>query len=166
MIRHLPYSFYKKTWIPSLKGERRRYYWYFKKVGVLRHVGEVTIVLSKLSRNTGHKQTKILVTNLPNDVDARTILAVYQKRWTVEILFRELKDGLGMGQYQIQGNVGHSERAIAIPIICHLVIQIAQYREIPKEGSWGIEKLRWSFVQRISIHQYLNDKKNLEKKAA
>ena len=53
------------------------------------HVGEVTIILSKLSRNSGHKQTKLIVTNLPQDVDARTILSVYQRRWIVEMLFRD-----------------------------------------------------------------------------
>ena len=166
LIKHLPKNLYKKIWIPSLKGDRRRYYWYFKKRGDLRHVGKVTIILSKLSRNVGHKRTKLIVTNLPSDVDARSILAIYQKRWPIEIIFRELKDTLGMGQYQIQGDVGHCERSVAIPVICYLVLLCLQHRDIPGMGSWGIAKLRWNFIQRVSIAQFQNNQKNLEKKAA
>jgi len=166
LIKHLPKSKYKKTWIPSLKGDRRRYYWYFQKRGSLRHVGEVTIILSKLSRNNGHKHTKLIVTNLPKDVEARAILQIYQKRWPIEIIFRELKDCLGMGQYQIQGDVEHCERGVAIPIISYLLLLYFQHKNIPDNGSWGIAKLRWNFIQRVTLAQFQTNQKNLEKNAA
>jgi hypothetical protein len=38
LIKHLPKSKYKKTWIPSLKGDRRRYYWYFQHKNIPAHI--------------------------------------------------------------------------------------------------------------------------------
>ncbi len=43
----------------------------------LRHVGDVTGVLSKKGRNVGPKRTKILVTNLP-EVTARPVITIYR----------------------------------------------------------------------------------------
>jgi hypothetical protein len=50
----------------------------------LRHVGDVTVVLSKRGRNLGPKQTKILVTNLAMLTPSQ-VVCIYQKRWAVEI---------------------------------------------------------------------------------
>jgi len=50
----------------------------------LRHVGDVTVVLSKTGRNVSPSKTKILVTNLA-DLTPRYIVYAYQKRWAIEI---------------------------------------------------------------------------------
>ena len=58
------------------------------------------MILSKQRRNHGPKQTKILVTNLP-EVSARQVVDVYRRRWSVELLFKELKGATGLGQHQV-----------------------------------------------------------------
>ena len=63
-VIYLPKCHYKKAWFPQPDG-RRRVYWVFSKCQCLRHLGDVTLVLSKKRRNDGPKATKILVTNLP-----------------------------------------------------------------------------------------------------
>jgi hypothetical protein len=54
----------------------------------LREVGDVTVVLSKQRRNDGPKQTKVLVTNLPQATALGTV-ACYLRRWPVELFFKE-----------------------------------------------------------------------------
>ena len=55
--------------------------------------------LSKRWRNAGPDKTKIIVTNLP-DVTAE-VISIYQRRWSVEVIFKELKSGLGLGEHQV-----------------------------------------------------------------
>ena len=74
---------------------RRRTYWTYTKRACLRHIGDVTILLSKQRHNDGPKQTKILVTNLPA-VTARQVVDVYRRRWLVELLIKELKGATGL----------------------------------------------------------------------
>jgi len=50
----------------------------------LRHVGDVTVVLSKKGRNVSPQQTKILVTNLAMLTPSQ-VVCIYQKRWAIEI---------------------------------------------------------------------------------
>jgi hypothetical protein len=84
LITHLPKKHYRRCWIPVDEPGRRRTYRTYTKRACLRHIGDVTIVLSKQRRNDGPKQTKILVTNLPA-VTARQVVDVYRRRWAVEV---------------------------------------------------------------------------------
>ena len=77
---------------------------------VLRHVGDVTVVLSKRGRNLGPKQTKILVTNLA-ELTPSQVVCIYQKRWAIELLHWELKSGLGLGEHQVSGDKDRSEKS-------------------------------------------------------
>lgn len=65
LVTHLPHQYYQRTRVPREPvGRGRSPFWtYHTRLG-LRHVGDVTIVLSKKGRSLGPKQTKILVTNL------------------------------------------------------------------------------------------------------
>ena len=69
----------------------------------LRHVGDVTLVLSKKGRNVGPRNTKLLVTNLA-ELTPRQVVCMYQKRWAVELVNWELKSGLGLGEHQVSGD--------------------------------------------------------------
>jgi hypothetical protein len=65
LVTHVPHKDYQRTRVPrDHAGKRRRTFWTYSTRLCLRHVGDVTLVLSKKGRNLGPKQTKILVTNL------------------------------------------------------------------------------------------------------
>jgi hypothetical protein len=81
LVTHLPRWKYTQLRIPSVNTQRRQTFWVYSKRMRLRHLGDVTVVWSKCRRNAGPKQTKILVTNLPETVTAREIVGVYLRRW-------------------------------------------------------------------------------------
>jgi hypothetical protein len=91
LVTHVPHAYYQRTRVPKEPaGKGRRTFWTYHTCLSLRHVGEVTIVLSKKRRNMGPKQTKILVTNLAALTPSQ-VVCVYQKRWAVELLHWELR---------------------------------------------------------------------------
>jgi hypothetical protein len=65
LVTHMPHKYYQCTRVPRAHGRKgRRTFWTYSTRLCLRHVGEVTVVLSKKGRNVGPQHTKILVTNL------------------------------------------------------------------------------------------------------
>src|SRR5207253_11063975 len=65
LVTHLPRIYYQRIRVPRLPGTQGcKTFWVYSTRLCLRHVGDVTVVLSKRGRNLGPKQTKILVTNL------------------------------------------------------------------------------------------------------
>ncbi len=163
LVQHLPKKFYRKTWIIDNKGNRRVYWTYTTKV-YLRHLGEVTIVLSKKRHNQGPKRVKILVTNLPN-AKGRQVVAVYTKRWWVEVVIKELKSGIGLGQHQVTKDVNRVEKSIAIAVITYLTIVKFRVDDIPNSGTWGIFTLKHNFMLEIVKEQYEHSgEKNLRKR--
>lgn len=128
-------SQFKKTWIPRLTNPRKRRVFYVRKERHnLKHLGEVTMVFSKLGRNAGLKATRILVTNLPEPLTARDVLLIYQRRWMIEVLFKELKSGLGIGQHQVTKEPGRVERSISLCLMAYLFL-LRWHLEV--EGSTG-----------------------------
>src|SRR5262245_24714070 len=83
---HLPRKYYQRVRVPRLPGTTGcNAFWVYSTRLCLRHVGDVTVVLSKRGRNLGPKQTKILVTNL-DERTPRQVVGAYQRRWPVEIV--------------------------------------------------------------------------------
>ncbi len=145
LVKHTPSSYYKRTWIPRFpENGARKTFWTFTKSACLRHIGDVTIVISKKGRNVGPKKAKVLVTNLP-DVTTRQVLLLYQRRWSIEILFKELKTGLGMGQHQVTANIDRIEKSLGIAIISYLVLLRARSKDIKPGKSWSIFQLKSNF---------------------
>jgi hypothetical protein len=65
LVTHLPRTYYQRVRVPRLPGTPGcKTFWVYSTRLCLRHIGDVTVVLSKRGRNLGPKQTKILVTNL------------------------------------------------------------------------------------------------------
>src|SRR5665648_165740 len=65
LVKHTPHSCYRKTWISRLPDHKgRKAFWIFAKLTRLKHLGDVTVVLTKKGRNVGPQNTKLLVTNL------------------------------------------------------------------------------------------------------
>jgi hypothetical protein len=85
LVTHLPRHLYQRTWIPkAIEGSGRKTFWIYGKRLCLCHVGDVTVVLSKKGRNLGPKNTKILVTHLP-ELTPRQVVSIYQKRWAIGV---------------------------------------------------------------------------------
>jgi DDE family transposase len=150
LVTHLPRWWYTQIRLPTAAG-RRRTFWIYAKAVRLRHLGHVTVVLSKCRRNDGPKQTKILVTNLPEIVPARHIVAIYLRRWWVEVLFKELKGVVGLGQHQVTKQVDRVERSVAVAIMAYLLLLKLRAEDIPADRPWSAFSLQrafaWEMVQ-------------------
>jgi IS4 transposase len=110
------------------------------------------MVLSKKGRNVGPKNTKTLVTNLPG-VTARQVINIYQRRWPIEIVFKELKSGLGLGQNQVTKEEHRVENSLGIAIIAYLFLLRACKKEIKQGEPWSIFKLQNTFRLRLFTNQ-------------
>ena len=165
LSRHLKKECYRKHFISGTNSGRKKCYWTFSKTVRLRDVGEVTIVLSKKRRNCGPKNIKVIVTNLPNPSE-KTVLEIYQKRFLIEVLFRELKSGMGLGKQQVTKNEKRIENSIGCSILAYLLILKLQGKDIPENKSWSIFSLRENFRHRVYQSQAVHDYQLLEMKKA
>lgn len=153
LVTHLPKKYYQRTWVPGLAGsKRRKTFWIYSKRRCLRHVGDVTVVLSKKGRNVGPKHTKILVTNLA-ELTPRQVVSCYQRRWPVEQINRELKSDLGMGEHQVSGHEERIEKSFGIAVMAYLFLIRACHEEIVPGQSWSIPQLQHAFRLRVITHQ-------------
>jgi hypothetical protein len=152
LVTHLPKHYYRRCWVPLEEPGRRRTYWTFTKRARLRHIGDVTIILSKKRRNDGPKPTKMLVTNLP-DVRARQVVDVYRRRWTVELLIKELKGATGLGQHQVTKEPQRIERSVAIAVMAYLLLLKFRAHDIPEQGPWSAFMLKQNFTWQLGQAQ-------------
>lgn len=67
--------------------------------GRLSKIGQVRMVVSKRPRGPWKKCIAI-VTN-ESGLRPREVVAIYEKRWLIEVLFKELVQDLGLGDYQM-----------------------------------------------------------------
>jgi SRSO17 transposase len=72
--------------------------------GHLSRIGRVRMVLSKRPGERW-KTTVAIVTN-ETGLTARQIVSVYELRWRIEVLFKELEVDLGLGDYQVLSEDG------------------------------------------------------------
>ena len=149
LVTHLPRWWYTRICLPTVNGQRRRTFWAYAKRVRLRHLGDVTVVLSKCRRNDGPKQTKILVTNLPETVSARQIVAIYLRRWWVELLVKELKGVVGLGQHQVTKEVERVERSVAVASMAYLLLLRLQAKHIPADRPWSAFQLQRQFTGEV-----------------
>lgn len=152
LVRHLPRSRYRKSWIQRADG-RRRVFWTYRKSACLRHIGHVTMVLSKLRRNDGPKSTSILVTNLP-DMKVKQILTIYARRWHIELLIKELKGTTALGQAQVTKQADRVERSVALSLMAYLLLLLATWKQVPIKGSWSAFALKQSLIWQIAKEQW------------
>ena len=153
LVTHLPKKYDKRTWVPGLPGsKRRKTYWLYSKRLCLRHVGDVTVVLSKKGRNVGPKHTKILVTNLA-EWTPRQVVSCYQRRWPVEQINRELKSDLGMGEHQVSGDEERIEKSFGMAVMAYLFLIRMCHEEIAPGQSWSIPQLQYAFRLRMITNQ-------------
>ncbi len=82
------------------------------------------------------KKTYFL-TNLPG-VTARPVISIYQRRWSVEIIFKELKSGLGLGEHQITKNEKRVKNSLGIAILAYVFLLRIRRQDIKPGDSWSI----------------------------
>jgi IS4 transposase len=154
LVKHTPRRCYRKTWILRLPDhQRRKTFWIFEKHTRLRHLGDVTVVLTKKGRNVGPEKTKLLVTNLL-ELAGRQVIDIYQRRWAVEILFKELKSGLGFGEHQVTKSLPRIEKSLGIALIAYLLLLRARKDDIKPGKPWSIFQLKTNFTLDMIHNQF------------
>jgi Transposase DDE domain len=153
LVTHVPRKYYQRVRVPRRPGTKGcKTFWVDSTRLCLRHVGDVTVVLSKRGRNLGPKQTKILVTNLDEWIP-RQVVSAYQRRWPVEQINRELKTDLGLGEHQVSGEEGRIEKSFGIAVLAYLLLIRACHQEMLPGTSWSIAQLQHAFRLRIMTNQ-------------
>jgi hypothetical protein len=153
LVQHLPRCHYQRTWIPCLSTwQHRKTYGVYAKRLCLRDMGDVTLVLSKKGRNVSPEKTKLLVTNLPH-VTARQVVWLYQNRWSVELINRDLKSALGLGEHQVRGGPERLEKSFGIAILAYLFVLRLCHQEITPGKPWSLSGLQHSLRLRLITNQ-------------
>jgi hypothetical protein len=153
LVTHLPRRYYQRTLVPRLPGAKgRKTFWVYSTRLCLRHIGDVTVILSKRGRNLGPKQTKILVTNLDEWIP-RQVVSAYQRRWPVEQINRELKTDLGLGEHQVRTEEGRIEKSFGIAVLAYLLLIRACHQEILPGKAWSVSQLQHAFRLRVITNQ-------------
>jgi SRSO17 transposase len=87
--------------------------------GALNRIGRVRLVLSKRPGDPW-KKTLAVVTN-EHRLEARKIMVIFEKRWNIEVLFKELRNSLGLGDYQVLSR-NAIERHLHLCCLAHLTL--------------------------------------------
>jgi len=117
---------------------RRARCWRWLKIacvdGTLKRLGRVRMVLSKRPGDPW-KKTLAVATN-EGKLPAREIMAIYEKRWNIEVLFKELRNSLGLCDYQVLRR--HAiERHLHLSCMAHLVLT---HHGLKAEGAQAKQK--------------------------
>jgi hypothetical protein len=153
LVPHRPHKYSQGTRVPRAPGRKgRRTFWTSSTRWCLRHVGEVTVVLSKKGRNVGPQQTTILVTNLAALTPSQ-VGCISQKRWAIELMNWELKAGLGVGEHQVSGDTNRSEKSVGSAVLAYLVVLRACHHEIVPGKPWSIFPLQHALRLRVMTNQ-------------
>jgi hypothetical protein len=153
LVTYVPRKYYQRTQVPrETPGKGRRTFWTYHTRLCLRHVGDVTLVLSKKGRNVGPHNTKLLVTNLAA-LTPRQVVCIYQKRWAVELMHWERKSGLGLGEHQVSGDKDRSETSIGIAVLAYLFVIRTCHHEIVPGKPWSIFQLQHALRLRVMTNQ-------------
>lgn len=87
--------------------------------GQLKKIGAVRVVFSKRPRDPWKNLVAIVTSE--RCLPARDIVAIYERRWAIEVLLKELKGTLGLGEYQVQTRQG-IERHLHLCGLAHLAL--------------------------------------------
>jgi SRSO17 transposase len=87
--------------------------------GHLSRIGAVHMVLSK--RPGERWRTTVAIVTSEAGLDARQIVSIYELRWNIEVLFKELEVDLGLGDYQVLSEEGILKH-LHLCCLAHLVL--------------------------------------------
>jgi hypothetical protein len=149
LVTHLPRWKYTQIRIPAVNTQRRRTFWVDATRARLRHLGDVTVVLSTCRRHEGPKQTTILVTHLPEMVTPREMVGVYLRRWWIELRMKELKGVVGLGPHQATKKADRVERSVAVAIMAYLLLLKLRAQAVPADRPWSAFRLQRAFAGEV-----------------
>jgi hypothetical protein len=87
------------------------------------------VVLSKCRRNQGPKHANIPVTNLPETVTAREVVA--------------------LGQHQVTKQPERVGRSVAVAIMAYLLLLKLRARDVPPDRPWSVFRLQRAFAWEV-----------------
>lgn len=141
---------FQRTWIPSVNGKQRNTYHFHSLPTKLLHLGDVNLVIAKKRSYHGPKAVRVLVTNLT--LEPKAVLAMYQRRWYVEVLFKELKGTVALGEHQVNSSFEQVERSVGLSLAAYLLLLRVLVKHIPEKGSWSAFELKRLFWQQTMGH--------------
>jgi hypothetical protein len=166
LVTHLPLHHYRQVRVPLVvPSARRRVFWTFAKQAELRQVGDVTVVLSRRRRNDSPKHTKVLVTNLPQ-ATAHLTVALYLRRWPVELCIKELKGVVGLGQHQVTKDAARVERSVAVAFMAYLLLLRLRAKQIKPGRAWSAFTLKQQFAWDVGARQLKRTARQAARKEA
>jgi hypothetical protein len=152
LVTHIPHKYDQCTRVPREGRKGRKTFWTYSTCLGLRHVGDVTVVLSKKGRNVSPQHTTILVTNLA-ELTPSQVVGIYQKRWAIELMHWELQSGLGLGEHQVSGDPNRSEKSVGIAVLAYLFVLRVCHHEIVPGKPWSIFQLQHALRLRVMTNQ-------------
>ena len=88
------------------------------------------------------------------ELTARQMIDIYQRRWAIEILFKELKSGLGLGEHQVTKKLPRIEKSLGIALIADLLLLRARKDDIKPGKPWSIFQLKTNFTMDLIQKQF------------
>lgn len=99
LTNKIPRVCYKKTWIKTKEGIE--YYYIHSIVLQMNNIGNVRIVISYKNPYDSEENPYFLVSNRIN-LTPKEIIETYKKRSLIEAFYRDAKQHLGLGEYQMR----------------------------------------------------------------
>jgi hypothetical protein len=95
----------------------------------------------------------VLVSNLSQATAHRTV-AIYLRRWPVELFFREWKEMVGAGQHQVTKDAALVKRSMAVSLMAYLVLLGMRAQDIRPRQSWSAFVLKHHFTWEVSLQHF------------
>lgn len=105
-------------------------------LGTLGKTGEVRLVVSKRSGGSGREMLSVVTNELKRT--ARETIAIYEKRWNIEVLFKELRTSLSLTDYQVISRLA-IERHLHLSCMAH---QTLTHQAVLAEGAQAKQENR------------------------
>jgi hypothetical protein len=163
LARHTTYGCYHRYVAHNPDGHRKCYRVY-RRTACVRHLGQVTLVLSQRRRNDGPQRIRLLVTNLAEATTTGTILSHYPRRWGVEVAFKGLKSGLHLGQMQVTKEPERVDRGLLLPVPAYLLLLRLYGRDFSAEHGASLWQLKRRFTEEVYQEQYDRSEQRWRKK--
>ena len=81
-------------------------YWVYRYEGKLNEIDNAVVLITYPEETFGNPKALRAFICTDTELDSQTILEYYSKRWNIEVFFKQVKNILGFGGYQIRSSKG------------------------------------------------------------